>query len=289
MDKVYRFEAKDFEPKHIFENGQAFRWEKEGDNSYTVVASGRLCNISKVKDEIILTGVDKSGYEDFWKKYFDMDRDYCEIKKVFSKIDVNLMKATEFGQGLRVLKQDPFEMLISFIISANNQIPRIRKSVNLIANLLGEAVGEYNGKVYYSFPKPEVLANISEEQLDLLRVGYRNEYILQTSKDIVSGKVDLESVYSMETMEAQKYLCQLLGVGPKVADCILLFGYGKTDAFPVDTWVKKLMNEFYFDEEITNPKKIRLKGIEIFGEHAGLAQQYLFYYARENKIGNKVK
>lgn len=287
MKKTYIFDAKDFVPEHIFENGQAFRWEKEDDNSFTVVASGKICNVSKSEGKIILTGADENEYENFWKHYFNMERDYSRLKKDFSKIDINLKRATEFGDGLRVLKQDPFEMLITFIISANNQIPRIKKSVNLIGEMLGDEIGEYKGKTYYSFPTAEKLANITKEQLESLRVGYRDQYILKTATDIANGKIDLDSVYNMDTIKAQKYLCQLMGVGPKVADCIMLFGYGKTDAFPVDTWVKKVMNEFYFDEEMTNPQKIRLKGLEIFGKDAGLAQQYLFYYARENKMGKK--
>ncbi|MGL5440459.1 MAG: DNA-3-methyladenine glycosylase family protein [Filifactoraceae bacterium] len=287
MEKTYTFGAKDFTPEHIFENGQAFRWEKEEDGSFTVVAKNHLCNVKKTGNDIILSGADKNDYEEFWKSYFNMNRDYSKLKNDFRKIDINLEKATIFGEGLRVLKQDPFEMIITFIISANNQIPRIKKSVNLIAELMGDKVGEFNGKIYYSFPTAEKLSKITKEQLELLRIGYRDEYILKTAKDIAESRIDLESIYDMETMEAQKYLCQLMGVGPKVADCILLFGYGKTDAFPVDTWVKKVMNEYYFSEEMTNPKKIRLKGLEIFGEDAGLAQQYLFYYARENKLGNK--
>lgn len=283
--KQYKFKNTSFVPEHIFENGQAFRWKKEDDNSFTVVHKNHLLNVKKQDEEIILTGCDEEEFNKYWYDYFNMDTDYEKIKEEFSKVDINLKNAVQFGSGLRVLKQDPFEMIITFIISANNQIPRIQKSVNMIAQFLGEKIGSFNGQDYYSFPSPETLAKITDEQLAMLKVGYRDKYIKETTLAIANGEFDLEAVKQMETMEAQKYLCSLKGVGPKVADCIMLFGYNKMDAFPVDTWVKKVMNEYYFDEEITNPKKIRLAGLEKFGKDAGLAQQYLFYYARENKLG----
>lgn len=284
-NKVILKNVLEFEPKHIFENGQCFRWEKEEDGSYTIVAKGKVINVSKYEDEIILENTNLKEFESIWYEYFDFDRDYVKLRKELSKIDQHLNKAANFGDGLRILKQDAFEMIISFIISANNQIPRIKRSVDLLSERCGEALGEFKGKERFAFPSIEAVANISDEDLAAIKVGFRDSYIKTTANMILNGEVDIEKLIELDYEEAHKELMKLSGVGPKVADCILLFAFSREQAFPVDTWVIKIMNEYYMEEPQKNLKKIKAKGLEVFGNQAGFAQQYLFYYAREHKLG----
>lgn len=283
--KVILKNVLEFEPKHIFENGQCFRWEKEADGSYTIVAKGKVINVSKYEEEIILENTNLKEFESIWYEYFDFDRDYVKLRKELSKIDQHLNKAANFGDGLRILKQDAFEMIISFIISANNQIPRIKRSVDLLSERCGEALGEFRGKKRFAFPSIEAVANISDEDLAAIKVGFRDSYIKTTANMILNGEVDIEKLIELDYEEAHKELMKLSGVGPKVADCILLFAFSREQAFPVDTWVIKIMNEYYMEEPQKNLKKIKAKGLEVFGNQAGFAQQYLFYYAREHKLG----
>ncbi|WP_028828932.1 DNA-3-methyladenine glycosylase family protein [Proteocatella sphenisci] len=272
--------AEEFEPKNIFENGQCFRWTKEEDGSYTVVAMKRVINVKKDGDEVIIDNCSIDDFNDMWHRYFDFDRDYFSLRKELSLVDDHLLAATEFAQGLRILRQDVFEMVISFIISANNQIPRIKKAVDFLSELCGEPIGVYRGKMRYAFPSVEAVANISDENLAAIKIGFRAPYIVKSARMILDGEVDLKSLDKLEYEEACKELVKLVGVGPKVADCILLFGNGRDIAFPVDTWVIKFMNEYYLEESDKNMNRIKKRGIEIFGEKAGFAQQYLFYYAR---------
>lgn len=283
--KVILKNVLEFEPKHIFENGQCFRWEKEEDGSYTIVAKGKVINVSKHEDEIILENTNLKEFESIWYEYFDFGRDYVKLRKELSKVDQHLNKAANFGDGLRILKQDAFEMIISFIISANNQIPRIKRSVDLLSERCGEALGEFRGKERFAFPSIEAVANISDEDLAAIKVGFRDSYIKTTANMILNGEVDIDKLIELDYEEAHKELMKLSGVGPKVADCILLFAFSREQAFPVDTWVIKIMNEYYMEEPQKNLKKIKAKGLEVFGNQAGFAQQYLFYYAREHKLG----
>ena len=272
--------AEEFEPKNIFENGQCFRWTKEEDGSYTVVAMKRVINVKKDGNEIIIDNCSVADFNDIWYRYFDFDRDYVSLRKELSLVDDHLLAATEFAQGLRILRQDVFEMVISFIISANNQIPRIKKAVDMLSELCGEPIGVYRGKMRYAFPSVEAIANISDENLAAIKIGFRAPYIVKSARMILDGEVDLKSLDKLEYEQACKELVKLVGVGPKVADCILLFGNGRDIAFPVDTWVIKFMNEYYLETIDKNINRIKKRGIEIFGEKAGFAQQYLFYYAR---------
>jgi len=274
----------DFDPKHIFECGQCFRWYAEDDGSYTTTAYGKVLNVKKENNDIILSNTTMEEFNDIWFNYFDLGKDYFEIKKELSK-DPILEEAIKFGQGMRILNQEPYEMVISFIISANNQIPRIKKAVELISTDLGEYAGTWNGKDYFSFPKPDKLANLDAVYIqEKYRVGFRAERIMETSRRINEKEFDLECIKELSRDEGKDLLTTLPGVGPKVSDCILLFAFDKEEAFPVDVWVKRVMEYFYLKED-TNPKQIGLSGARIFGRLAGYAQQYLFYYARELGIG----
>lgn len=285
-NKIVIRDVIEFEPRHIFENGQCFRWTKEDDGSYTLVAMRRVINVSKSGNDIVIDNCNIEDFNNIWYRYFDCGRDYASLRNELSKVDVHLREATDFAEGLRILRQDIFEMVISFIISANNRIPRIKKSVEILSELCGDPIGEFRGKRYYAFPDVFAIANISKENLDAAKIGFRAPYILKTANMILEREVDISNLEDMGYEAACKELMRLFGVGPKVADCILLFGAGMDIAFPVDTWVIKFMNEYYLETPDKNMKRIKNKGIEIFGEKAGFAQQYLFYYARENKLGS---
>lgn len=274
----------DFEPKHIFECGQCFRWYVEEDLSYTTIAYGKVINVKKEDNDIIISNTNKDDFESIWFNYFDLGKDYFAIKEELSK-DPILKEAIKFGQGMRLLNQEPYETLISFIISANNQIPRIKKAVELISEDLGEYAGSWNGKEYFSFPSPEKLAALNTEYIqEKYRVGFRADRIRETSRIISHGEFDLSCIFDKTRDEGKELLTTLPGVGPKVSDCILLFAFDKEEAFPVDVWVKRVMEYFYLKKD-TSPKEIGLSGARIFGRLAGYAQQYLFYYARELGIG----
>ena len=273
----------DFEPKHIFECGQAFRWHVEEDDSYTAIHKSKVINVKRDGKDIIFSNTNMEDFENIWYDYFDLGRDYGEIKKELSK-DPILNEAIKFGEGIRILNQEPYETTISFIISANNQIPRIKRSIELISQKYGESIGSYNEKEYFSFPSSEILASIDEKELeDNCKVGYRAKYIVNTSKMIKNKEIDLDKLFQLPTETAKEILMRLPGVGPKVSNCILLFSLDKNEAFPVDVWVKRVMENLYFNEN-TSIKKISAYAEENFGSLGGFAQQYLFYYARENNI-----
>lgn len=287
-NKIIIKNIKDFEPKHIFECGQAFRWYVEEDESYTTIHRGKVLNLKKEREDLILSNTNRSEFQNIWYNYFDLGTDYGEIKIELSK-DPILEEAIKFGEGIRILNQEPFETIISFIISANNQIPRIKKSIELISQNYGKPIGIYNGKEYFSFPNPETLANIDEKELEERnKVGYRAKYIINTAKMINQKEVDMDQLPELSRTEAKDILMKLPGVGPKVSDCVLLFALNKNDAFPIDVWVKRVMEYFYLKED-TKLKDIGIYADEKFGSLAGFAQQYLFYYAREQGIGRKKK
>ncbi len=274
----------DFNPKHIFECGQAFRWKKEEDNSYTCIAKGRVLNVSQQNDEIIFNNTNEDDFNNIWIDYFDLKTDYNNIKKELS-LEKTIKDAVNYGYGIRILNQEKFETIISFIISANNQIPRIKKSIEIISRNYGEFIENFKGKDYFSFPAAEKLSKVSVEELrEVARVGFRDKRIIETSKLIANNDFSIRESVSLNSEELRKELEKLPGVGPKVASCIMLFSYGRSETFPVDVWIKRVMEELYIKEE-TNIKHIGKYANDIFGNLAGYAQQYLFYYGRENSIG----
>ena len=276
--------SEDFEPKHVFECGQCFRWLREDDGSYTGVVQGKVINVKKENDLIIFDNTNKEDFENLWFDYFDLGRDYTKIKNKLRVMDEYLEKATEFGTGIRILQQDGWEMLISFIISANNRIPMIQRAINNLSERYGKFIGEYKGKKYYAFPTPEELSHVSVEDIRACQTGFRDKYIKSVVDYVTENKEDVLSYRKLSTDECVKELIKFNGVGPKVADCIALFGMQKYDTFPVDVWVKRVMEEFYVEENLSLPK-IRKFALDKWGDLAGFAQQYLFYYARELGIG----
>ena len=276
--------SEDFEPKHVFECGQCFRWLREDDGSYTGVVHGKVINVKKENDLIIFDNTNKEDFENIWFDYFDLGRNYGEIKNQLKVMDEYLEKATEFGKGIRILQQDGWEMLISFIISANNRIPMIQRAINNLSERYGKFIGEYRGKKYYAFPTPEELSTVSVEDIRACQTGFRDKYIKSVVDYVNENDEDVLSYRKLDTSECIKELVKFNGVGPKVADCIALFGMQKYDTFPVDVWVKRVMEEFYVEDNLSLPK-IRKFALDKFGDLAGFAQQYLFYYARELGIG----
>lgn len=272
---------KDFNLKHIFECGQCFRWEGESDGSYTGVAFGRAVNISQNGDKIFIGGSTVDEAKEIWTDYLDLGRDYSEIKRELSH-DQNVARAIDFGGGIRILNQEKFECLLSYIISTQNAIPRIKKIVSKLCEMFGEKItlGE---RSYYSFPTAERLQGITAADLEPLHAGYRAAYIVDAVQKVSSREIDLESICRMDRDTARRELLKIKGVGPKVADCVMLFSMKKADSFPIDVWVQRTMRSLYCGDE-ASLKEIQMKAAELFGSYAGIAQQYLFYYARENSI-----
>ncbi|MDD7353078.1 MAG: DNA glycosylase [Peptoniphilaceae bacterium] len=277
-------ELEEFDPRDVFTCGQAFRWYEEANGSFTFITHGRVANAKKVDGKILLKDVDKNSFDEIFYNYFDLDRDYKRVIEELSKDDV-MKSATEYGKGIRILNQDKFETIISFIISANNQIPRIKKSIEKISEMYGKFLGEDENRKYFSFPSAEELSKAKPEDLrEFARVGFRDKRIVETANLINSGIVSIDEIEKMNLEDARAALQVLPGVGPKVADCILLFAFDRKESFPVDVWIKRVMEELYLKEE-TPKSKIAMRGREVFGKNAGFANQYLFYYGRENKLG----
>ena len=261
--------------------GQSFRWKKDGDG-FVAPALGRVVRVCQNDCDISIYPCKKGEKKD-WLAYFDLDRDYAAIEKRLS-VDEQLSMCIGSASGIRVFAQEPFETLITFIISANNNIGRIAGIVERLCALCGEKA-EFDGKEYYLFPKPESIAALEESELVRIGSGYRAPYI-KKSAAIIAGGYQLEKLRDMPLDIARKELLKFPGVGPKVADCVLLFGLGHTDAFPVDVWIGRAMSEIYFDGE--SPKKKQLEAaIRALGSESGIVQQYIFHYARQTALGKK--
>lgn len=272
---------KDFNLTHIFECGQCFRWISQPDGSYRGIVNGKAARVS-FDGELLF--IENSGIHDFiniWFDYFDLGTDYSKIKAVLEKDEI-MKEAIKTGYGIRLLRQDFWEMLISFIISANNMIPRIMKIVDTLSMQKGKCIDA--DSCCYSFPEIESLASATLEEIQQCKAGFRCKYIHQTSQLMKSGNVTREKLSEMNTEAARKVLMTMPGVGPKVADCILLFSGLKFDVFPTDVWVKRVMEELYLKKE-ASLREIQQYAENSFGELTGYAQQYLFYHARLNKIG----
>ncbi|MCK5763201.1 MAG: 8-oxoguanine DNA glycosylase [Clostridiales bacterium] len=269
---------------HIFENGQCFRWNKAETGNYIGVVNEKVLALSETENEIIIENISMDDFEKCFIKYFDFNTDYSAIIKSIENLDEYINEATQFGYGLRMLNQEPFETLISFIVSANNNIPRIKNTIEKISIQYGKFIMDYKGKSYYGFPTPYELSKASIEELRELGLGYRDRYLIDTTKKVIEEGIDLQEFKKMSTKEAKRKLIEFKGVGNKVSECVLLFSLEKYDVFPIDTWVKKILENFYKDEvEKHNSPETFFKNY--FELNAGYAQQYLFYYARENNIG----
>ncbi|MDO4176723.1 MAG: DNA glycosylase [Bacillota bacterium] len=260
----------DFDPDQIFDCGQCFRWEKEA-GSWHGIAGGRHADIEfaegrlTIRDSMLEAGLcTRAEARKFWHNYFDLDRDYGAIKRKLSRGDKVMKAAIKEGSGIRILNQDPWETLISFIISQNNNIPRIKGCIKTLADTLGE-----NGNL----PTPQILAKASREDLAPCRLGYRDRYLIEAAGQFLEwGKP-----------ENVDELLKFSGVGPKVANCIALFGLGRIDSFPIDVWMRRVMNRLYGIAE-NDTKEMAAFAREHFAPYGGIAQQYLFYYITHKTV-----
>lgn len=278
-----KIDVKCFNLKYTLECGQCFRWKKIDEDYYVGVIKDRVIKIKQNKDTLYIISSNMDNLEDVVRHYFNLDLDYTSIEKRISIVDDNVKKAVKNTSGLRFLKQDFFETLISYIISANNNIPRISKSVNEISRRYGKEV-ELEGEKYYLFPTPEELKNVTIEEYRECGVGFRDKYIYNTVAKINNKEIDLDELFKMDTQNLKKELLSLMGVGPKVADCILLFSCSRLEVFPVDTWVEKIMTKLYFNNKEASKKQIQDYAKNNFKNDAGIIQQHLFYNIREGMI-----
>lgn len=272
----------------ILESGQVFRFEKINPHTYRLIAKGKCIKVTQLPESTTLMIYNSTlgEFEEIWRPYFDIDTDYKQIAQTLSQKDEYMSQAIDFGKGIRLLKQDPWEMLISFIISQNKAIPHIQKCIENISERYGQKIAyeEEEDSYYYTFPTPEELAKATEEELRECKVGFRAPYIVDACQKVMSGEIILNDLFNMSAKEAKEELMKIKGVGPKVSDCILLFAYGKMDLFPTDVWIKRVVEGIYFDGKEISLQAIQKFAREYFADLAGYAQQYLFYYGRENNL-----
>lgn len=274
--------ADSFNISHIFDCGQCFRFNKADDNSYIGVAFGRALKVSEENGDIILHCTSREDFENIWYNFFDFDTDYAKIKRTLSTDGV-MREAVKCGGGIRILKQDLWETVVSFIISQSNNIPRIKGIIERLCESFGDKIS-YMGQDYYTFPSYDTLSRLTTDDLSVIRAGFRDKYILNAAKMFQSGELTEENLRKSSTADAKSALMSVKGIGNKVSDCILLFGLSKTEAYPIDVWIKRITEHCYFGSE-QSIKTISEFAEQKFGSLGGYAQQYLFFYARENKIG----
>lgn len=277
----------DFDLMQTLECGQCFRFHKQAEEEYVIVAYDRLLHIKQEKDKLIFFDCNKDTVENVWIPYFDLDRDYAVIKAYLLKKDNKLKEAVKEKSGVRILNQEFHETLISFIISQNKNIPQIKQIVERISENYGEYLGEVNGRKYYTFPSTEKLGMLTEEDFREMRTGFRAPYLFDASQKLFNKEITRDTFDGLSEEDTRGKLLEIKGVGDKVANCVMLFSLGFRAAFPIDVWIKRIMEVVYFEGEDTPKDKIKEFAINTFGEYGGYAQQYLFYFGKENKLGVK--
>ena len=258
-----------FDIAKTFECGQCFRFDRNGDGSYSGIACGRALTLYQREDGVEIYGITKKEFEDTFFDYFDLGRDYDEVDRVLER-DAVLRGIIPYSKGIRILNQQPFETVVSFIISASNNIPRIKKIIATLCDNFGK-----NG----AFPTPAALAALDTSDLAVIRAGFRDKYIIDCAKKVATGEIDLDKIKTMDYTSAARELQKINGVGQKVADCSLLFGFGFTEAFPKDVWIKRILRYFYGVSDNSTLD---------FGGYDGIAQQYLFYYAITTHLNDTI-
>ncbi len=275
-NKLIVTDLSDFNLTEILECGQCFRFEKLDTLKYNISALGRVITACQPEENtLVLYDLTPEEFETKWSHYFDLETDYSAIKAEISQNDEIMSAAVAFAGGIRLLNQDPYECLLSFIISQNNNIPRIKGIISAMSSKYGT-----NG----SFPTLDQLKNVTLDQLFELKMGFRNKYIYDAVKCLSNGTVQLEKLFNMDTHKAREELVKIKGVGPKVADCVLLFSLGHRNVFPIDVWVRRVISELYFDGQEQSLKTIADFAQNKWGPLAGYAQQYLFYFARSGQM-----
>lgn len=260
--------------------GQIFRYEKEDDNSYTIILSDRVINVKYIKDTLYIDSNNMDNLECIVKKYFDLDYDYDTINKIFLNIDNNNYRIIDSCKGLKIINEPRLEVIVSYILSANNGVPQIKSALNNISKKFGSKV-MFKDKEYYLFPTLEQLKNARIQDFRDCKAGFRDKYIYEIIQRIVNKEFIVDNIETMNSNDALNYLMSNKGIGEKVASCILLFGFHRLDVFPIDTWVKKYMKEKYDTDSIKDIRKIMS---EKYKENCGLYIQYIFHYNRNKKI-----
>ena len=263
--------ADDFDLNKIANSGQCFRWTKTEENTYRIIAGESCLYITALEKDRYDLDCSEPEFDHFWREYFDLRTDYQKIRKRIDRIaDPFLWEAAEHEKGIRILRQDPCEMLITFIISQNRNIPAIRRSVELLAESCGKKLQDVRGQEYYGFPSPNAVADLSEHELLACRLGYRWKYIQSAAKAVLDGGIDLNALQAADEKTTISALTGLYGVGIKVANCVSLFGLHHMDAFPIDVWMKRILSEQY-PEGYT---------FERNSPYNGIYQQYMFAWYR---------
>lgn len=267
-----------FDLKSTVTCGQIFRY-KESEKGYVIIIKDRVIKLEIDGEYINITSNKDDNLLEIVNDYFDLNRNYTEIENNIINLDKKIESAVKFSNGLRMIHQDPFETIISYIISQNNRVPSIANSLNLIAHKYGDRV-IFEGNEYYLFPSYERLKNVSIMDYRMCKVGFRDKYVYEVVQNINNGRFDINSIYNLSSEDSLNYLISFKGIGNKVASCILLFAYQKFDVYPIDTWVKKFMLDDY---NIEGEKNIREFTKNTYKEYSGLAIQYMFNYKRNKK------
>ncbi|MBQ3546341.1 MAG: DNA-3-methyladenine glycosylase 2 family protein [Lachnospiraceae bacterium] len=282
-DCVIVEDVSEFDIRQTLECGQCFHFEKLDEMDYAVVYKKHLLRIKQNGNVLKCENTSVEEFENVWKYYFDLDRDYKCIQEDLISADERLLEAIKENRGVRILNQDFAETLMSFIISQNKQIPHIKAIVKSLSEKYGDYLGSINGMDFYAFPDELQIKKISEEMYRECKTGFRAPYLFDAGVKLNSEDFNSEGLRNMGYDLAKEKLITIKGVGEKVANCVLLFALGYRNAFPVDVWIKRIMEHMYFEKETDNNEIMRFAK-ERFGDYGGYAQQYLFYYAREKKM-----
>ncbi len=265
-NKIYIKNPKNFDLAQTLDCGQAFRWSQNDNGVWRGIAFGKYIELYEKDGDIIITGSNQNDFENIWRNYFDLDRDYAKIIKDIS-VNETVKKAAEYSSGIRLLNQEPWEALCSFIISQNNNIPRIKGIVKRLCESFGEKI-----EGGYTFPFAQTIAKLTVDDLAVIRSGFRAKYILDAAQKVSSGEIDLETLKFIDYDAAREKIMTIKGVGPKVADCVLLYGLSHKNAFPRDVWINRALDNL-FDGKIP----------DCVGNYGGIVQQYIFHYIRNNQ------
>ncbi len=275
---------KSFLLSHILKCGQTFRYEEVGEEKFFVIAGTKRVLVSQDGDEVDFSCSERE-YKEFWQEYFNLDLNYGDVKKKLAKIEPKIIPYMDELYGIRILKQDSFEMMITFIISQNNSMTNIQKVVNRICEHFGEKFSDDFGD-YYCFPSLDAFTKVSKEEFRELKTGFRDKYLVDAISRVASGELDLDGLRTLTTDKARAELMKVKGIGRKVADCILLFGFYRLDVFPIDVWTRRALTRLYYEGEKVKDDTLLDKAYEVFGDYSGIAQQYVFYWiVKENSKG----
>lgn len=276
--KLFAVKKQDYNLDLTFDSGQTFRWQKVNDG-WEGVIYGKWVRLEHHKDGIKACVCGKVSDWSWLEDYLQINTSLNRILREFPR-DPHMNGAVKTCRGLRIVRQEPWECLATFLMSSNKQIPQIKQIINNLCERFGEQIPSPHGRPLYAFPTPQVIATASEEELRLCKMGFRAEYLKKAAEKIVHEKIDLRELSRLSSDKAREILLSFRGVGPKIADCVMLFSLGFMDAFPIDVWIEKALRTFYFDSKPVKQKDLEKFTRSYFGKFAGYAQQYLYHYIR---------